>query len=375
MVRQIQEENKNYFQCEECGHFYEEEGLAQECESWCRKNRSCNLEIIKKAVNKTQLKRENKILIFLPFIALILSGLLISFVLFRFPISVSEQNFNNLFHSNSNNNNSVNISKNKSSSELGNKTLLAQIQNKVLPKEGFKTKLVLGNIVTEMVACGVVDLEKLNKLYNNQVPEFIQRAIKGNNEPIVINQETAGYLLNLFWPLGLSNKTEFNKNIPFSERDLSYLASTGGWWLGKADNGAEYFNKCEIVKLTPQQEEIVYRVAQNTYRPCCNNSTFAQDCNHGSALLGALELAASQGYNEDELYKLALKLNSFWFPDTYLKIAAYFKLTEGKDWEEVDPKIVMSSNYSSISGFINNVEGKLANLNIPQFQGGAGCGL
>jgi hypothetical protein len=67
-----------------------------------------------------------------------------------------------------------------------------------------------------------------------------------------------------------------------------------------------FFNKCEIIKLTKEQEDLVYKVAQNTFRPCCNNSTFAQDCNHGSALLGALELAASQGYNE-----LALQLNSF----------------------------------------------------------------
>jgi hypothetical protein len=101
--------------------------------------------------------------------------------------------------------------------------------------------------------------------------------------------------------------------------------------------------------LTKEQEDLVYRVAQNTFRPCCDNSTFAQDCNHGSALLGALELAVSQGYNEDELYKLALQLNYFWFPQNYIETAIYFKVFENKDWQNVDLKLVMSREYSSIS--------------------------
>jgi hypothetical protein len=209
-----------------------------------------------------------------------------------------------------------------------------------------------------MIDCGVIDLEKMKKLYNGKIPDYIQNLIadqygfekdkngyKMNKNPhisvtdphksvVVINQETASYLLNLFWSLGLSNKTEFNKNIPFSEKDLPYLASTDGCWLEKKENGAAYFNKCEIIKLTKEQEDLVYKVAQNTFRPCCNNSNFAQDCNHGSALLGALELAASQGYNEDELYKLALQLNSFWFSQKYIETAIYFKVFENKDWQK-----------------------------------------
>ncbi len=245
----------------------------------------------------------------------------------------------------------------------------------------------------------------MKKLYNGQIPEYLQKTINGSKEPIIIDRETASYLLNLFWPLGLSNKTEFNKNIPFTEKELSYLASTAGWWLGKENNGAAYFNKCEIIKLTPEQEAIVYEVAKNTFRPCCDNSTFAQDCNHGSALLGALELAASQGYSKDELYKLALQLNSFWFPDSYVKIALLKKVTENVDWPLTNARIntgetqmntdnfnlrksalnprqsalikeIMSAKYSSISGYIQNVEQKLAKLNPPgiQTQGGS-CGL
>jgi hypothetical protein len=226
-----------------------------------------------------------------------------------------------------------------------------------------------------MIDCGVIDLEKMKKLYNGKIPEYLQKAIEGNPVPIIINQETANYLLNLFWPLGLSNKTEFNKNIPFSEKELPNLASTGGWWLGKEENGGAYFNKCEIIKLTPAEEALVYKIAQNTFRPCCDNSTFAQDCNHGSALLGALELAVSQGYNEDELYKLAFQLNSFWFPQNYIETAIYFKVFENKDWQKTDPKLVMSREYSSVSGWMRNVHKKVAELKLPQIQSGGGCGL
>ncbi|GBD34791.1 hypothetical protein HRbin35_00542 [bacterium HR35] len=376
MVKIIQRENKNYYQCEECQHVYENEVLAKECEDWCKKYKNCNLEIVKQAI-KLQIneeKRNNldennskKLNLKQLLIGILIGGLAI-FVLANFK-----------FLKLSNSNNSV------------NNELIQQIISQVLPQEGFKTRIVFGDAVKKMIDCGVIDLEKMKKLYNGKIPEYIQKTIDGSNEPIVINQETANHLLTLFWPLGLSNKTEFNKNIPFSEKELPYLASTGGWWLGKKDNGAEYFNKCEIIKLTPEQEEIVYRVAQNTFRPCCNNSTFAQDCNHGSALLGALELAASQGYSEDELYKLALQLNSFWFPQNYIKIALYKKLVEGKDWPLTqidknirenpfnDPSIsevkeIMSAKFSSISGYIQNVEKKLANVpNIPST--GGGCGL
>ncbi len=350
----IEKENRKYYQCEECGHIYKTEELANKCEAWCKEHKSCNLEIVKESVSLKE-KIDFKQL----FLGILIGGVLI-FVLANFKITQIGQTERRLGGTILN---SV------------NENLVSQIVNQVLPSQGFQTRLVFGDTVKKMIDCGVIDLEKMKKLYNGKIPEYLQKAIEGNPEPIIINQETANYLLNLFWPLGLSNKTEFNKNIPFSEKDLPYLASTGGWWLGKEENGAAYFNKCEIIKLTPEQEDLVYKIAQNTFRPCCNNSTFAQDCNHGSALLGALELAISQGYNEDELYKLALQLNSFWFPQSYIETAIYFKVFENKDWQNVDPKLVMSERYSSISGWMQNVHKKVAELNLPQIQSGGGCGL
>ncbi|MHA2066307.1 MAG: hypothetical protein ACXABY_18200 [Candidatus Thorarchaeota archaeon] len=41
--------------CEECDLLYREEYWAKKCEDWCRKRKSCNLEITRHAVNKSDL--------------------------------------------------------------------------------------------------------------------------------------------------------------------------------------------------------------------------------------------------------------------------------------------------------------------------------
>jgi hypothetical protein len=89
----------------------------------------------------------------------------------------------------------------------------------------------------------------------------------------------------------------------------------------KSDEGGDYYNQFEILALTPEQDELVKRVAKNIYRPCCGNSTACRDCNHGAAMLGLLQLGAAQGLSEEELYDEALAFNSFWFPDNYQKMA------------------------------------------------------
>ena len=53
MVRPITNNKKLYYKCEECDFDYAEKRLAKKCEDWCRKHKSCNLEIIKYAVKKT----------------------------------------------------------------------------------------------------------------------------------------------------------------------------------------------------------------------------------------------------------------------------------------------------------------------------------
>jgi len=40
------------YECEECGLTYKDQKTAKECEDYCRKYKSCSLEITERAVNK-----------------------------------------------------------------------------------------------------------------------------------------------------------------------------------------------------------------------------------------------------------------------------------------------------------------------------------
>lgn len=262
-------------------------------------------------------------------------------------------------------------------SETGNK-LFDEVTAKVLPEKGFQSKIRLGDSVLKLVENGVIDRTKFEAIYEERgdLPlEFKDVLDRSSDKPMLLTRMNANYYVNLLWPVGLSNYMESNKRSPVNGNSLFNFASTGGWSLGKEENGGAYFNKLKIVELTREQEVLVTRIAENTYRPCCNNSTFFQDCNHGSALLGLLQLGAAQGLSEDNLYREALAFNSFWFPQNYIETALYFKAVENVDWENVDPKVIMDKAYSSASG-AGMVAQKVNELGlVPQQQGGGGCGV
>ena len=50
MVKKTEANGKKLYQCEECGFHYFTLEKAEECEKWCAENRSCNLKIVKHAV-------------------------------------------------------------------------------------------------------------------------------------------------------------------------------------------------------------------------------------------------------------------------------------------------------------------------------------
>jgi hypothetical protein len=244
----------------------------------------------------------------------------------------------------------------------------AELQEQLLPKEGKTIPVAFQRSLKGMVDEGVIDLGKWNKLYSKrqiEAPKWIQRAFSSDSqEPIQIKESSAPFLLNILWALGISNKTKFNERSPLQGKRLPRFASTGGWRLGKEKNGAAYFNKVGNVVLNEDQERLVLKTAESIYRPCCNNSTFFQDCNHGSAMLGLLQLGASQGRSEEELYAIALTANSYWFADKYSKIGLYFEEIEGKSVKDVPAQDILSRKYSSSSGFRSNVFSKLAQKNL-----------
>jgi len=251
----------------------------------------------------------------------------------------------------------------------------SQIEEKVLPSSGVVLPVRWGGLGKQMTESGVIDRKKFEAIYAQRggLDEEAKKLLysEGNGN-LKITQENSGLVLNLLWALGLGNKNEILEKGPMM--DAKYggagnFASTGGWSLasGKA---MDHYSKHSFVTLTPEQQALVARVSQNIYRPCCGNSTYFPDCNHGMAMLGLLELMASQGVSEAEMYKAALKVNSYWFPDTYLTIAKYLS-SKGIFWEQADAKGVLSSEFSSAGGY-RQVRSQVEPV---QRQGGGGCGI
>ncbi|MDO8424233.1 MAG: hypothetical protein Q7S54_01315 [bacterium] len=175
-----------------------------------------------------------------------------------------------------------------------------------------------GNLGRQMVLNGTIDEDKFRAVYAQSgfSPEYEKLLLGENNGKIKITKHNAGYLLNLLWALGLSNKNEILENGEMADPrygGAGNFASTGGWTiaLGGAMN---HYSMHSYFELTPEEQELVDKVSKDIYRPCCSNSAHFPDCNHGMAMLGLLELMASQGVEESEMRSVALAVNNYWFP-------------------------------------------------------------
>src|SRR3990167_4033296 len=194
-----------------------------------------------------------------------------------------------------------------------------------------------------------------------------------NNGEIVMTEQNSRLILNLLWGFGLANKNDvLDKGEMMQDpSQTENMASTGGWSISK-DEPMTHYSKHNFVNLTSEQQKMVEEMSKNIYRPCCNNSTHFPDCNHGMAMLGLLELMVANGVSQTEAYKVALQVNSMWFPQTYQDLATYFA-ENGTTWDKVDPKVALGINYSSASGY-KNTRAQIKSLPQPK-QGGGGCGL
>ena len=263
------------------------------------------------------------------------------------------------------------------------------LEDKVLPPDGVVLPVRWGDLGAQTVSAGVIDKEQFDALLrqrfgeqNALVAEANQLLSGENNGNIKITQENSSIILNLLWALGLGNKNDILDNGPMTAYDgkqagspaealakAGRFASTGGWTLAQGD-AMSHYSRHNFVVLTQEQQELVERTAKSIYRPCCGNSTYFPDCNHGMAMLGLLELMASQGVSEKEMYRAALQVNAYWFPDTYLTIAQYLA-RNGIDWNEANPKEILGYNYSSAAGY----QEILKQVAPPATRSGGGCGV
>jgi hypothetical protein len=69
------------------------------------------------------------------------------------------------------------------------------------------------------------------------------------------------------------------------------------------------------------------------------------------AMLGLLELMASQDATADEMFATAKYVTAFWYPQQLLEVATLFKATQHVDFARADARQVVSNKYSSGTGF------------------------
>ncbi len=249
------------------------------------------------------------------------------------------------------------------------------LEERVIPADGIMLPVVWGDFGKQMLNAGVIDEGGFVSIYSDRggLPDDEKKLLYGEgNGKIRMTPENSGFLLNLLWAFGLGNKNEILDSGEMMDPQFGgagNFASTGGWTLAKG-GAMNHYSKHAFVTLTREQQDLVDKVSRSIYRPCCGNSTHFPDCNHGMAMLGLLELMASQGLTESEMYKTALAVNSYWFPDTYLSIGRYL-IKEGRDFDSVDPKEILGAEYSSASGYRRI----LSSIEPAAGRGGGGCGI
>ncbi len=258
----------------------------------------------------------------------------------------------------------------------------SELFEQINPANGYELPVTFGDLGPRMLSMGVIDKDKFIEVYEqNQQPltdEQIKILTQGSDEKVTITRENSYFLLNFFWAAGLGNKSKVlteGDMMQYGNGRAGGFASTGGWSLAKSDP-MDYYAKEALIPMTAEQEALVESVASNIYRPCCGNSTAFPDCNHGMALLSVLQLMASQGATEDEMYQAGKYFSAFWFPSNYYDLALYFQNKEQTEFKDLDPRKLLSAEYSSSQGW-GRAKQWLQDQGIVEQppRGGGGCGV
>ncbi len=259
---------------------------------------------------------------------------------------------------------------------------MADMSRQVNPPEGYKIPAVFGSVGPQMLMAGAIDLTRFIQIYKQAGQPLTDEQMiiltKGSNAQIVISQSNAYFLLNFFWALGLTNNNPVltkGEMMANGKDQVGNFASTGGWTIG-AKSPTDLFASADMITLSDDQQKRLIEVASMVYRPCCDNPTQFPDCNHGMAMLGLLELMASQNASVDEMFTTAKYVNGFWYPQQMLEVATLFKAAQKVDFAQADARQVVSSRFSSGSGFQVVHQWLASNGLLEQAPGSGGsCGV
>jgi hypothetical protein len=258
----------------------------------------------------------------------------------------------------------------------------AALVKQINPPEGYPIEATFGDLGPRLLEAGAMELDAFIQVYEQagQPLNEEQLAILQGSSPaqVVFNRENAYFLLNFFWALGLTDVNPVLTEGPMvrnGRENVVNYASTGGWSLAAKPVQALYAS-VELIQLTPEQQARLEAVAQGVYRPCCDNPTFFPDCNHGMAMLGLLELMASQDASEDEMFQAAKYANAYWYPQQTLEVATYFKVSEKAVFDRADARQLVSQRFSSRTGFQTVHQWLATNGLLQQAPGGGNsCGV
>lgn len=260
----------------------------------------------------------------------------------------------------------------------GTPSLAEQVQ----PAGGYPLPASYGDLGPGLVEAGAIDYDRLAQLYLQRGQPLTGLQVDvlkdGSDSQVVIDAENAYFLLNFFWAVGLTNRNPILEEGPMMQRGregVGGFASTGGWTLGTKP-ATELYSSEPLIELTEEQQARVQEVAEAIYRPCCGNHTAFPDCNHGMAMLGLLQLMASDGASVDEMFEAAKYVNAFWYPHQTLEVALYYQTTEGTSFADLDARQAFGAESFSAQGF-GQVHQWLAQNNMLKqapSQGGS-CGV
>lgn len=261
-------------------------------------------------------------------------------------------------------------------------TQMVEMMAQINPPNGYTVPATFGDMGPKMAAAGVFDVTEFEQVYQqaNQPLTGQQVAVlaEGSSNPVVFNSQSAYFLLNFFWAVGLSNKNPVLDSGPiqqYSEGKVENFASTGGWSLAKKPIN-EIYSKLPLINLTAEQQKNLEEAAIAVYRPCCDNSTHFPDCNHGMAMLGLMELMASHNATVEQMLDAAKHANAYWYPTQTIEQAIFFKNTTGMDYQDIDASLLLGPKYSSGSGFQAMHQYLAQNNLLPQNpNSGGGCGV
>ncbi len=236
---------------------------------------------------------------------------------------------------------------------IPNSTSLNILANEVYPAGGFVLPVKWGDIVKGLINLGVLNETALIDavLESNQTLTRYEAGIMSGtyNGYIHTNASDSEFVLLVLWSLGISNNNTIITKGPLSTYgNPDQYASTGGYLpLGKLEIG-----RLNLVNLTSEQQSEAVDVAAGTFRPCCDNPAMFPDCNHGAAELALIEMMASQGFNESQMFVVLQEFLSEYYPQNMFEVGVVYA-SHGINFSSVPANMAVGRTLFSASGSQN----------------------